>query len=1268
MEVPGYSILREIGRGGMSTVYLAVQESLDRQVALKVMSHGLAGNQAFRDRFLQEGRIVARFNHRNIVTIYDIGFLDDVYFIAMEYVLGSNLSERIPQGLTRRQCIYIVKRIARALSHAHDRGFIHRDIKPSNILFRDDRDAVLADFGIAKSLQEASGLTMTGLTPGTPNYMSPEQLRGRSLDGRSDLYSLGVVFYEMLTQDRPFEADTGIAIALRHINEPPPELPDEFDSLRPVMSRLLAKETSERFSNAAELIKALDHSTADRPVVTAPDADKTVVAPDPPPFTARRTRLGNARPMTAEPTQRRSERAPSIFPKGADTQFEQPASEEVPVTLPSVQGRRISRKGLLQWTMAGATAAIAAYVVIAPLLVDYGRPTVQEQLKIERLLASANLQLEAEQVFKPQGDNAYQTYQEVLAIDSDHPRALKGMTRIAAEMRQDAREEFAAGKLNPSLALIDRGLTAKPDDEGLLALRNEVRRALDQRRQQQRIDTLLAQAGQNLEQGRLTEPKGDNAYEAFKAVLAIAPRSNEALAGLDRVATGLEDQARVRQSEGELYRSLALIDEGLTVSPEQEGLIDLREEIRVQISAERARQRLADNLDRANDLLQADRLIQPRGDNAWQTYKNVLSEYPDDARARAGMEEVAQRLEERVRAQLNSSQHGQALAKTDQALELFPNHPEFAALRLEIVSAQARIRRDAQIAALIDKAEQQLANGKYLAPRGDSALASYRDIRALDPANTNIEQGLRTIATHFLTQGRQALDAGQARQALAAISNGLEAAPGDRPLLDLRARIHRQQAQAIGQQRRLATLLTKAEAQLADGSLTGPQGDNALETYQKVLKIDPENKVALGGIAGIPDLIYQKAQRKYEAEALEGSLALVGQGLQLDPQHKGLATLKIKIMQRARANVEVQRVAQLLDQAQQQLVAVQLTTPPGDNALDSYQEVLSLDANNQQAKAGLREIANRYTQLAQTKRAAGDLEGGLSMAVRGLTVQPKHPQLLSLRNRINQQLAEKAARERTVSQLLAEAQQRLEAGRLTEPQRDSAYDAFQKVLEVDPENQRAQRGVEVIATQMRANRYLARAISKREDGDQKGVLRMARLGLDVDPTHAGLANLRSEIESVLQAGAERKRQLEQREQMLEKLLAQAQRQIDEQKLSEPSGDNAYQTIQTIWRIEPGNARAQQALDRLMIEYGSLARQYRRDGELQQSIAIVDKALAIEPENADLLALQKSLKVEIAEAEAEPRAPFPVVTQDRPETVETPAPKPEEEDDPIIGTF
>jgi len=373
-------------------------------------------------------------------------------------------------------------------------------------------------------------------------------------------------------------------------------------------------------------------------------------------------------------------------------------------------------------------------------------------------------------------------------------------------------------------------------------------------------------------------------------------------------------------------------------------------------------------------------------------------------------------------------------------------------------------------------------------------------------------------------------------------------------------------------------------------------------------------------------------------------------------------------MQRARANVEVQRVAQLLDQAQQQLVAVQLTTPPGDNALDSYQEVLSLDANNQQAKAGLREIANRYTQLAQTKRAAGDLEGGLSMAVRGLTVQPKHPQLLSLRNRINQQLAEKAARERTVSQLLAEAQQRLEAGRLTEPQRDSAYDAFQKVLEVDPENQRAQRGVEVIATQMRANRYLARAISKREDGDQKGVLRMARLGLDVDPTHAGLANLRSEIESVLQAGAERKRQLEQREQMLEKLLAQAQRQIDEQKLSEPSGDNAYQTIQTIWRIEPGNARAQQALDRLMIEYGSLARQYRRDGELQQSIAIVDKALAIEPENADLLALQKSLKVEIAEAEAEPRAPFPVVTQDRPETVETPAPKPEEEDDPIIGTF
>jgi hypothetical protein len=144
--------------------------------------------------------------------------------------------------------------------------------------------------------------------------------------------------------------------------------------------------------------------------------------------------------------------------------------------------------------------------------------------------------------------------------------------------------------------------------------------------------------------------------------------------------------------------------------------------------------------------------------------------------------------------------------------------------------------------------------------------------------------------------------------------------------------------------------------------------------------------------------------------------------------------------------------------------------------------------------------------------------------------------------------------------------------------------------------------------------------------------------------------------------------------MLESLLAQARRQIDEQKLSEPPGDNAYQTIQAIWRIDPGNARADQALNRLLIEYKSLARAHQRDGKLQESIATVDEALAIEPQNADLLALQESLNVEIAanrEAEAEPPPP-PVVTQDRPESVETAEPKPEEETeespDPIIGNF
>ncbi len=262
MDIVGDQIIRTLGTGGMATVYLAIQESLFRQVALKVMSPTLFHDPTFKERFSKEGQIIARLNHPGIVTVHDIGLAGDRYYIAMEYVEGRNLKQRIRDGITIEGSVHTVKRIAQALGFAHRLGFIHRDIKPENILFRGDRYAVLTDFGFAKALSGSTNLTKPGMSLGTPSYISPEQAVGKKLDGRSDIYSLGVLFFEMLVGHQPYTADDGFAVALQQIREPVPELPADLAMFQPVINQAMAKKPEERFATGEDLIQAVDEIIA----------------------------------------------------------------------------------------------------------------------------------------------------------------------------------------------------------------------------------------------------------------------------------------------------------------------------------------------------------------------------------------------------------------------------------------------------------------------------------------------------------------------------------------------------------------------------------------------------------------------------------------------------------------------------------------------------------------------------------------------------------------------------------------------------------------------------------------------------------------------------------------------------------------------------------------------------------------------------------------------------------------------------------------------
>ena len=256
-----YEISEEIGRGGMAVVYRAREKGLDRDVAIKVLPPHFTFDESFVERFQREARIAAGLEHPHIVPIYRVGQSGDVIYLVMKLLRGQALSDRLlAHGvLPAVEVARIISEVASALDYAARRGVVHRDVKPDNIMLDTDDRCVVTDFGIARSAAE-SPLTSTGMSVGTPRYMSPEQARAKPLDGRSDIYSLGVVGYECLTGRPPFEAEDQMGVLMAHINSPVPTPPlDDADgrAVYAVVERMLAKDPRDRYQSAAEVMAAL---------------------------------------------------------------------------------------------------------------------------------------------------------------------------------------------------------------------------------------------------------------------------------------------------------------------------------------------------------------------------------------------------------------------------------------------------------------------------------------------------------------------------------------------------------------------------------------------------------------------------------------------------------------------------------------------------------------------------------------------------------------------------------------------------------------------------------------------------------------------------------------------------------------------------------------------------------------------------------------------------------------------------------------------------
>lgn len=260
ITIPGHRFVKELAVGGTSMVYLAESERAGEMVVLKVLKDrdDKDDDRLHLVRFRQEYELISKIRHPNVVRILDLGLTDEHAYIAMEYFPKGDLRSHITSGISADQAVRYLAQMASALEVVHGVGVLHRDLKPGNVMMRADGTLALIDFGLAKHFEKAADITATGEIFGTPYYMSPEQGHGHDLDERSDLYSLGIIFYEMLTRKKPFVAPAPMTVIYMHANAPRPHLEGDLQKLQPLLDGLIAKKADERFASATELLSRID--------------------------------------------------------------------------------------------------------------------------------------------------------------------------------------------------------------------------------------------------------------------------------------------------------------------------------------------------------------------------------------------------------------------------------------------------------------------------------------------------------------------------------------------------------------------------------------------------------------------------------------------------------------------------------------------------------------------------------------------------------------------------------------------------------------------------------------------------------------------------------------------------------------------------------------------------------------------------------------------------------------------------------------------------
>jgi len=750
----------------MATIYLAIQESVDRPVALKVMAPMLQAEREFGERFLREARIAAKLQHRNVVAVHDVGRHGDTHYIAMEHLPGGPVHRANPQADVA-YALRVTREIATALDYAHSRGVVHRDIKPDNMLLREDGTAVLTDFGIARA-SDSLRLTMTGAVVGTPQYMSPEQARGKPLDGRADLYSLGIVLYELLTGSPPYQATDPVAIGIMHTTAPRPVLPAKLARLQPLLDKLLAVSPEHRFQRGNDVAAAIEMLEA--------GVGASGVAASPLPAPSGRVHATSPPPVN---TQHSGRVEPNLSDWSApDLAFERRAPA------PPAPGR--SRMGA--WSLALMFIALAGGGIW--LGQDALRGFLPQTLKAS-LLAQGDAALADGRLAGE--DGAVARYRAVLAMDPEHAHARLGMREAGELAKRKAAEALDANELSEASALIELAGELGVAESRLQPLVERLRSpAADAS-----YEALLMQAREALAQNRLRGSE-DSAASLFSRALQLKPDDPMARRGLSDTQVALLALVMEQLQAGDLAAGERGISEVELLDPAHPGIPAAKAALSSRLQASRSQ--IEEQLRAAADLMAKGRLVEG-GDNARQHYRALLQANPGLEQAEQGLERIAglllQQMERRA-ANLEIETAGRLL---EQAAQTWPTHPGLAAGQRRIQQAAESQRRMAaatqapsavdreRIPQLLRDAVKAADAGNLLSPPGASAYDLYRVVLGIEADNAEALAGMAGLTGRAQAAASRALDERQLSRAEGHIEALRTLDPGDAALPGLRRRL-----------------------------------------------------------------------------------------------------------------------------------------------------------------------------------------------------------------------------------------------------------------------------------------------------------------------------------------------------------------------------------------------------------------------------------------------------------------------------------------------